>query len=181
MYQRSALVIALLLVLVLAGCLGASPWSTGTTSTVTETPPQTTATPIESRTTCDEQLWVAFYALSGSVHERIWSPDSVTIGYTLPGESSVFFVVYEHGEILETQHARNDAEHALTADGDRVTLDKPLSGEHTLNVVIHKDIDEDGTFDPAVDAACTNDGELVQTGQATIDFDRLGTTRTGAS
>lgn len=180
MLRRAALPILLALV-VLAGCVGFVPadgdtTTEGSTVQTTEPPPKTT---VETPPPIDcGDLWVSFYAVGGDVQDRIWDPDVIRIGYTLPTDASVFFVAYENGThengtVLGVEHDWNDGDYPIAADGASVELGRPLSGEHTVSVVAHADADGDGEFDRQVDPACLNDGELVRAGPSTFDFDEF--------
>lgn len=72
--------------------------------------------------------------------------------------------VYEDG----TDHVRYPDR--VTADGARAPLDPSLSGEHTVRVFLHRDVDGNGEFDPAVDRPCYDDSGPTGTGPRTIEF-----------
>lgn len=165
---------ALLALVVLTGCVGLAPGNTdGTPPPSTEKPTSEIPPPEDCGDT-----WVAFYAVGTDAQDRIWDADVISIGFTVPGNESVFFVVYEdgpdeNGTILGTTHVEYDADYAVTADGKRVKLDSPLSGEHTVRVIAHEDSNGDGTFDRTTDSACLSDGQLVQAGPTRFDFDEF--------
>lgn len=178
---RHAALPTLFALLVLAGCVGFVPahgdtTTESSTARTTEPPPKTTVeTP--PPTDCGT-LWVAFYAVGTDVQNRLWDPDTISIGYTVPGNASVFFVAYENGThengtVLGAEHVEHNTGYGVTADGAPVELDRTLSGEHTVSVVAHADADGDDEFDRRVDPACLNDGELVQAGPSTFDFDEF--------
>ncbi|WP_132060470.1 hypothetical protein [Halorussus amylolyticus] len=184
MASRLALPVLLVLV-VLAGCVGVGPTgdepateTTEVSQATTEAPQTTVETP--PPTDCGD-LWVSFYAVGGDVQDRTWSPDAVSIGYTVPGNASVFFVAYEgtsheNGTVLGARHVQHDTGYPVTADGARVSFDSALSGDHTVRVVAHTDADGDGEFDRTEDPACLSDGSLAQTEAETFDFDDFAET-----
>ena len=59
---------------------------------------------------------------------------------------------------------------ALIHEPRLIILDEPLTGEHTIRVVMYADRDGDGEFDPASATPCRYEGEVVQAGPETVDF-----------
>ncbi len=47
--------------------------------------------------------WVSFYGVD-SPDTGLWTPSQFSIGYTLPEDVSVLFVVSENGEVLGSEH-----------------------------------------------------------------------------
>lgn len=182
MAERALL--ALVGVVLLAGCVGVVPSDGGTASTTSTTPP-TSGTPptgttadVPPPTDCGD-VWVAFYAVGTDVQDRLWDPDAVSIGYTVPGGERVFFVAYEGGDhrngtVIGVERVEYGSGYPVTADGAPVELDRPLSGEHAVSVVAHADSNGDGEFDRTRDRACLSDGKLVTTGVRTFDFSAFG-------
>lgn len=174
MYRNPALsvrfVVALLVLLLFGGCLGSVPANTDGTTTSTST--------IASPTDCGD-AWVSFYGVGTEVQDRLWDADAVSLGYTLPGGKGFLLVAYENGTyrngtLLGTEHVEFDTGYGVTADGDTLTLDSALVGNHTVSVVIHRDENGNDEFDRAVDGACRNDGQIVTTGPETLNFSAFG-------
>ena len=150
--------------LLFAGCLG----GVGGPSNDSGSTPTTATSP----SACVDD--VSFWGLQGSTTERLWSPDRVRIGYTLPPNASVFFVAYEDDTVLGVTHATNfDPDYAIASDGDVIGLKTALEGTHTIRVVAVADVNRNGEFDPATDVPCRSNGALAQAGPETIDFDRF--------
>lgn len=151
--------------LLFAGCLGGVVGPSNDTGST----PTTTA---NSPSACVDD--VSFWGLQGPTSERLWSPDRVRIGYTLPPNASVFFVAYEDDTVLGVTHARNgDPDYAIASDGDEIHLETALEGTHTIRVVAIADVNRNGEFDPGTDVPCHSNGALAQAGPETIDFDRF--------
>lgn len=110
---------------------------------------------------------LAFWGLEGPATE-IWQPDALRLGYTLSGDA--LLVAFEDGAVLAWRHVGVESGRTITADGDVLQLERPLSGEHTIRVVLYRDLDDDRTFDPDVDEPCR---PVTQAGPRTIDFDRF--------
>ena len=201
MHRLAALSVALLLVV--AGCVG-TPAGSGTptdapttdetatdapTTTPTEKPPETDArvSPtdgIDLRTTnCSDAIqWVSFYNLAAAGEYDLWTKRQVAVGYTLHGNASVFLVVYSNGERLGTEHVSTvDYETGFHADGHPIQFDEPLDERRSIQVVAHRDVDRDGTFDPDADLACKDENGLVSSEVIVIDFDELTTETPGTS
>jgi len=158
--------------LLLAGCLG------GVVGPSSDAGPAgTPTTTANSPSACVDD--VAFWGLQGPTTERLWSPDRVRIGYTLPANASVFFVVYEDDTVLGVSHATNfDPDYAIASDGAEIHLDTALEGTHTIRVVAVADVNRNGEFDPATDVPCRSHGAVARAGPETIDFDRFDGTET---
>lgn len=188
--SRYALLAVLLIIV--AGCIGGAPTtgdSTATNSPPTTGPP-TTGPPTTSPATtqpsyldpaveCPGVDWVAFWAFGEHSRRDFWEPDTARIGYSIAGGKTVFFVAYVDGEVAGVEETRFEANGSVTADGAEVELDEPISGVHTFRVVAHEDSNGDGEFDLGTDAACTNDGEVVQTDVVRLNFSELEGTSTG--
>lgn len=193
MFGRAALPVLVVALAVLAGCV-AGPVDSGGTATTetatespstteTESPTETTATPVDPAAPVDcGDAWVAFYGVGGDVQDRLWAPDAVSVGYTVPEETTLFFVAYvdggyENGTVVGVERVRNRVEYPVTGDGMAVELDRSLSGERTVRVVAHADTDGDGEFDREVDGPCRSgdggDDGLVRAGPSTFDFDEF--------
>ncbi|MFB6112929.1 MAG: hypothetical protein ABEJ58_02350 [Halodesulfurarchaeum sp.] len=143
---------------VLAGCAGTVP---GEPRSTTRDPP----------TQCAE--WVSFFGEPG---EFRWDRNHVAIGYTLSPNASVFFVAIENDSIVgvSSHHSTLGADHPVTADGDRIELERNLSGVHTIRVVAVRDSNRNGRFDPATDQPCREDGEVIQAGPRALNFSLVG-------
>ncbi|MFT4958791.1 MAG: hypothetical protein ACI9EZ_002125 [Halobacteriales archaeon] len=189
MHRLAILSVALLLLV--TGCLG-TPTSPGTNSpTVTTTggvgEPQTERSPTEGidfdLTNCSDAVqWVAFYNLGNAGEYDLWTKQQASIGYTVHGNASVFFVAYSAGERLGAEHVSTvDYETGFQADGHSIQFDEPLEERRSIRIVAHRDVDRDGTFDPDTDLACENDGDLVSTDVAVVSFGELTTETPGTS
>lgn len=110
---------------------------------------------------------LAFWGLDGPATEN-WEPDALRLGYTLSGDA--LLVAFEDGAVLGWRHVDVESGRTITADGAVLGLDGPRSGEHTIRVVLYRDLDDDRTFDPDVDEPCD---PSTQAGPRTIDFDRF--------
>ena len=183
----TALLAALLVAV--AGCASSVPpagdTSVPTTSAATTPPPTTGPTTTDPGTTLPSYLtpavecpvsWVGFYALTEYERRDFWEPDYARIGFTVSGPASFFFVVYRDGSRIGQRHVNVSG--SVTADGSKVPFDRPLSGFNTIRIVAHTDVDENGEFDPKIDRPCRNDGQVVQTRTATLDFSELEGTST---
>lgn len=180
------------LMIAAAGCVGSVPVADDTrvptTSPPTTPPPTTGPTTTSPGTTqpsflapaveCSGDEWVAFWGLGENSRQRFWEPDVARVGYTVPGDQTVFFVAYVDGEVAGVEDVYYEGNGSVTADGARVRLDEPLSGVHTIRVVAHQDSDGDGEFDAGTDRPCKNDGEVVQTGVERLNFSELEGTST---
>jgi hypothetical protein len=62
---------------------------------------------------------------------------------------------------------------AMDDDGMPVPLNQKLSGEHTLRAVMYPKIGTTEQFDAEGATPCKFEGEPVQTGPTTIDFERI--------
>jgi len=176
--SRPTVLGALAVLLVLGGCLGgvsdsptrpttAPPATTATTPTATARSPSPGAT-----AGCAK--WVSFYGL-GTPGETAWGPDRIAIGYTVEANASVFFVAFEEGTVLGTTHVTTRAvDYGVTADGDGVPLDEPLTGSHVVLVRAYRDSDGNGEFDLGTDEPCRNDGTVVETDPRRINFSAVG-------
>lgn len=150
--MASVLIVALLVASVVVGASGGS---------------ALTADPVE----CDGPPGVAFWKFEDA---GTWDPDEIRIGYATAEETDLLFVAYVDGVPLGVNAV--SARGPTHADGAPIELDRSLSGEHEVRVVVHRDRDGDGQFDPMVDPPCLDgDGDLVQTGPATVDFSMMRT------
>ena len=105
----------------------------------------------------------------GLTSTTMWEPDSITMGYSTPGnEISGFFVVTEN----ETVHGVDYISHNTFFNNDAyiIQLSTNLTGEHRLRVVYYNDSDGDAQFDPDVDKPCRDDGNIIATGNITHNF-----------
>lgn len=164
--HRLPSIVGLALLLILAGCI-AHPPAVGPTH---QTPGATHSSPESGD--CAE--WVSFYGLSGSP-PRTWAPDQVSIGYTLPGDVSVLFVAFDgDGTVLGTEYESTKGfAHGVTADGEGIQLEEPLQGEHVINVIAYRDVNENEQFDMGTDERCVDENGVVETGPQTINFSRF--------
>jgi hypothetical protein len=142
--SRSALAPALALLLLTAGCLSAG--APSHFSTAEACPPT-----------------VGFYA-----HET-WGSDEVRIGYELPANAAVVFVVYENETVIGTAHADGGAGR-VGVDGDPIELDRSLDGRHSIRVVAYGDENGNGEFDAGTDQRCRRDGEVIATDSREFNF-----------
>jgi hypothetical protein len=177
MQRLSVLLVAALLVL--AGCAAGSapggPADDTTDDPTTEptTDPSDTTDGFET-TNCTAIEGVSFYGLSGSAADHIWSPSSAVVGYSLDPDASVFLVAYVDGEVAGVEHETNaGTDYPVAVDGQPIAFDESLTGEHSVRVVVHKDVNGNGEFDAGTDHACTYDGTLVATDERAIDYDRF--------
>lgn len=173
-----------------AGCLSiqspgdsdASPSDTETTIESTsmsvdpsEWPPSSETTAARA-STCDG-TWLSFWGLTEKLR-RLWELDLIRLGYTA-GPGKAWLVVYENDTVLGVEQATTGGEHGITVDEGSLRLDAPLSGEHTIRVVMY--LDGDSTeFDPATATPCRDGGDPVQAGPKTIDFSEFEDWPTGA-
>lgn len=169
--------LAVVALAVAAGCAGFAPADPATTDSPTTASDAGTTVDTPPVADCGE-TWISFYGVGGDVQDRFWAPDAVSVGYSVPGNASVFLVAYEGGSpenatVLGVERVEYETGYSVTADGHAVELDAALSGEHTVSVVVHEDTDGDGEFDRTVDRACASDGELVRAGPSTFDFDEF--------
>jgi hypothetical protein len=176
--QRSPVLLACVL-LVLAGCAaGSAPGGPAGAPTDDPTTDETTD-PVETTdgfetTNCTAIQGVSFYGLSGSAASHIWSPASAVVGYTLDPDASVFLVAYVDGEVAGVEHETNaGSDYPVAVDGQPIALEESLTGEHSVRVVVHQDVNGNGEFDAGTDHACTYDGTLVATDERAIDYDRF--------
>lgn len=123
---------------------------------------------------CGDRVWVGLWGLSDPSY---WGPDVVRYGAYHPANTSLLYVAYVDGEPAGA--ALLDRDDPVHVDGGTIELAEPLAGEHRLRLVVHRDADADGEFDPAVDRPCVaDDGGPVRTGAVTVDFSRLATETT---
>lgn len=116
---------------------------------------------------------VSFYGLDRP-GETAWAPDRIAIGYTVQENSSVFFVVFEEGTVIGTTHVTTtDLDYGVTADGDGIPLDEPLTGSHMIRVGAYTDTNGNGNFDLGTDTPCRTDGDVVEAGSRRINFSTL--------
>lgn len=206
MHRLVALSLALLLVV--AGCTGTpsgngaptdAPTTDGITTDGTPTDAPTTGPTDESPTTepersptegidlrttnCSDAIrWVSFYNLAAAGEYDLWTKRQAAVGYTLEGNASVFLVVYSDGKRLGAEHVSTvDYETGFHADGHTIQFDDPLDERRSIQVVAHRDVDRDGTFDPDTDLACEDENGLVSTEVVVVDFDELTTETPGTS
>lgn len=113
---------------------------------------------------------VAFWGLEGPAQHN-WTTDSVRLGYHLSADA--LLVAFEGDEVIGWEHVEVRGGRAIEADGDVLQLERALAGQHTVRVVVYRDVDADGTFDAGLDEPCSLAGEPIQAGPETIDFDRF--------
>src|SRR5699024_1158055 len=104
--------------------------------------------------------------------EIVWNRHSVQVGgFSLGPNAHVILVVYEGDTVLGTveMHVPGNVG-GVVVDGKSIPLKKPLTGEHTIRVVMYADPDGDGKFDPANATPCRHEGAVIQAGPETIDF-----------
>lgn len=157
---------ALTVLLLLSGCLGVIGH---------QNLPERHQTPPASPDQPNCAMWVSFYGID-SPDAELWTPSQVSIGYTLPADVSVFFVVSENGEVLGYEHESTEGvDSGVTADGDSIELDEPLTGVHEINITAYTDVNDNGQFDADTDKPCQANGELVRTGPKAINFSQFDT------
>ena len=185
--RRVLLVGCLVLLVGTAGCLSgiqrpggpaASPSSPTSTqadgSAETATPPRfreatTTPEPLDGRANCSADLWISSWGLN---EPRLWNAQEVRFSTHVPANASYHFVAYVDGTVGGVRHESTTRGGGFTLDGGSVEIAEDLSGEHTVRIVVHRDADGSGTFDPETDPPCYNDRGLVQTEYLVVDFDR---------
>lgn len=176
--MRHALpLLALAVTVVLAGCVGGvapGPPATGTPTPEPAGPPYVELTdtpePPTETVACPDADFVALYALS---EPGFWAPDAVRYGAYVPPNGTTFYVAHVDGEVAGVDGVTNEYADGLNLDGGEIALDRAYEGRHTVRVVAYRDVDEDGSFDRASDRACTDEGELVQSGYYEVDFSRF--------
>lgn len=179
MASRSAVAPVVLAVLAAtAGCLSGGPAAAPGSSTSDGTGPgedpyaTVDATPpdLGEPVDCGDRVWVALWGLS---EPRLWEPDLVRFGTYHPANTSLLYVAYVDGEPAGAALLDRDA--PVHVDGGAIDLAEPRSGERHLRVVVHRDADGDGEFNPAVDRPCAGDDGPVRTGAVRVDFSRFAT------
>lgn len=92
-------------------------------------------------------------------------------GFNLGPNAHVILVAYEGDTVLGTaeMHVPGNVG-GVVVDGKSIPLKKPLTGEHTIRVVMYADPDGNGKFDPANATPCRHEGAVIQAGPETIDF-----------
>ncbi|SFL01549.1 hypothetical protein SAMN04487950_1956 [Halogranum rubrum] len=187
--MRYAFQIVLVLLFISTGCLGNGnpPATPSLTTTSHETPdadsdaatttehtsssgPVTPANLASSGAVCDDDLWVGLWELN---NEDVWDADVVRVGYYTPPNSSFLLVAYVDGDAAGVTQIQNRYVSGEHVDGDKITLDSPLSGKHWVQVVAFSDENTNGRFDQGVDTPCLVDGELVGTDVYLVDFSKL--------
>lgn len=169
--MRLALQLALVVLVLSAGCVADTPETSPTTgpASPTGTPDPATAT-LSPGVACDSDLWVEFWGLSD---DSLWRSDAVRVGYYLPPNTSVLFVTYVDGDIAGTTYEHNGYDDGFNADGARLDLEQTYDGEHRVQVVAYEDTNDSEAFERGVDQPCRADGELVQAGPTVVDFSRF--------
>jgi hypothetical protein len=119
---------------------------------------------------CGDGPSVSFYALGDP---GFWASNSLLVGYYVPPETDLLVVAYVDGVPSGVRYEHNDYEDGVHSDGTPVELNATLSGLHTVEVVLHSDEDEDGKFDPTVDAPCHSGDSPVTTGPERLNFSRF--------
>jgi hypothetical protein len=100
----------------------------------------------------------------------LWNRHSVQVGgFSLGPNANVLLVVYEDDTVLGTAEL-HAPDVTMVVDAMSIPLKKPLTGEHTIRVVMYADSDGDGNFDPANATPCRYEGEVIQAGPETFDF-----------
>ena len=150
--SRKAAVLALLALLgILSGCVGTPPATSGGTDQ-----------------NCENIRSLAFY----KAHDfHSWEADKLRIGYETSGPTEILFVAYENDTVLGMNYVTS--RQAMASDGDYVPLDRPLSGNHTVQVRAYGDENGNGKFDPQTDTRCS-----AQTKPLSQNFSSLNETTT---
>lgn len=102
----------------------------------------------------------------------VWNRHSVQVGgFSLGSNAHVILVVYEGDTVLGTteMHVPGNVG-GVVVDGTSIPLEKSLTGEHTIRVVMYADPDGNGKFDSANATPCRHEGAVIQAGPETIDF-----------
>lgn len=169
--MRLALHLALVVLVVSAGCVANVPDTSPTTDSASQTgPPDLTTASLSPGITCDSDLWVEFWGLN---QDDFWSSDTARIGYYLPANTSVLFVTYVDGDVAGTTYEHNRYDDGFNADGAKLDLEDTYEGKHTVQVVAYRDTNGSETFEKGVDEPCRADGALVQAGPTVVDFSRF--------
>lgn len=133
-------------------------------------PATTTPVPLTEPVDCSDDLFVSFWGLS----DRHWRSDEVRFGAYLPSNASYVFVAYVDGSVAGTEPSPDlEGGDGLNVDGQGIPLGEPLSGTHTVQIVVYRDSDRNGAFDPGTDRPCRNGDGLVRTSHYAIDFSRF--------
>ena len=135
-------------------------------STSSETTPGTT----RANRGCNGARALAFKPRGGGGIR--WDRQSVLVSYSLGPNAHILLVAYE-GDTIRGMRERHSPGVGSVTDLDSIRLDEPLTGEHTIRVVMYADPDGDGKFDPASATPCRYESEVVQAGPETIDFSRF--------
>ncbi|WP_435335615.1 hypothetical protein [Haloarchaeobius sp. TZWWS8] len=96
-----------------------------------------------------------------------WESDEVQIGYTIDGNSTVLFVVLDGNEVVGVKESTNSNDQALAVDGEPIRIDPETGGR--VSVVAFSDENGNLAFDPGTDRPCGHDGEVVSTGERSLN------------
>lgn len=168
--SNSLVVVGLAVLVVTAGCTTTigSGASTPSTPEIEYRTVSQTVTPAGPVVNCSGAVTVSLWGLND---RRFWQPDEIRYAAYLPANSSYLFVAYvdgtPHGVVSESNRATDDG---VNTDGAVLELDRAFAGTHTVSVVVHRDGDSDGSFDPTVDPVCRNDDGLVRSTTYEVNF-----------
>ncbi|MFC4358264.1 hypothetical protein ACFO0N_09930 [Halobium salinum] len=181
MLRLDALLVCLLVVL--TGCVGppssttdgedgtssATATATSTTSPTPTPQPRMRAVTDPQQVDCGDASLAIYGASYTPVFQLMWDRDVVNVGGHYPANRSLLFVVTEGDAVLGVAHWHHDD--VAVVDGNAIELDRPLYGDHTIQVTMYEDRDGDAELDPETDVVCTRDGTPVRTDPVTVDFD----------
>lgn len=183
--MRHSLPVLLIVLVVCAGCVTTDGPATSPTETTsapvdgpeeksgetTDTPPSSPPTSsldlASSGISCNEDLWVSFW---GTGDPDLWDQDLVRVGYSVPRNVSFLVVTYVDNSPEGVAYVNNTIGYGVTVDGAELDLDSAFSDEHTVQVVLYHDQNDNGEYEQGVDSPCLVDGEVVRAGPERIDF-----------
>ena len=127
--------------------------------------PRGTSTRSEAQ--CDVN-YLSFYGLDSTSSNNMWSPSTVSVSYSVGATPPGYIVVFEGDEVLGIKESM-DKPH-IVVDGNVIQLDRKLSGEHTIRVVMYTSIGGNDHFNADQATPCHSDGEIIQTEERTMNF-----------
>jgi hypothetical protein len=159
---KRVLLVSVVLLSVFSGCAGSAPENGMKIS-------KNKATISTVHSQC-EKVSISYSGIENSTRTQALDSNTLRLGYGLPANASVFFVAYENGTVLGVKHVSTKS--SVAATGVTLSLNTKLSGTHTVNVVVYKDTNENGDFNPNVDTICRDNETTVQTGTETFNFNK---------
>lgn len=186
--MRDSVVISVALIITLSGCIlpSGTPTDRSTvtetssvTVSVTDSPPSETGTATQAElitpealgsnaTACHQRLSVSFWG-----DDTHWEPDLARMYYTVPENTSIFFVAYVDGQVRGVKSVDRTDQEGIVLDGASISLNASFSGPHTVQIVAYTDTDRNGQFTPQTDRPCLVDGELAQADPQIFNFSRF--------